>query len=217
MRRVTAAGFVIFSLAGTAALLGCAGMTGHGDDIFTYRNYPVATASAAAGVGNSVTFKGAPAALSGQGVKVGDRLRSVKVARGDLSLIDVTDGRGKVRIVSIVPSLDTKVCEQQTHYLSERNNGLDRSVELITISVDTPFAQERFAKEAKIRNVTFLSDYRGGEFGKTHGLLLEGPHMLARAVMVLDAQNIVRYLQITPELAHMPDMDAAFQAARELP
>ena len=151
-----------------------------------------------------------------EGIKVGDQLRDVKVAKGDLSLVNIAETKGKVRIISVVPSLDTKVCEQQTHYLSEKNNGLDKMVELITVSVDTPFAQGRFAKEAKIGNVIFLSDYRGGDFGKTYGLLVKDPHFLARAVMVVDKDNVVRYLQVTPELGQMPDMDAAFRFARSL-
>jgi thiol peroxidase len=108
------------------------------------------------------------------------------------------------------------VCEQQTHYLSEKNKGLDKMVELITVSIDTPFAQKRFAEEAKINNVTFLSDFRNADFGKSYGLLLKDPHILARAVMVVDARNVVRHLQITPELAQLPDMDEAFQVARKL-
>ena len=76
---------------------------------------------------------------------------------------------------------------------------------MITVSVDTPFAQGRFAKEAKIANVTFLSDYRGGDFGKTNGLLVKGPHILARSVIVVDKENVIRYLQVTPELAQLPD------------
>ena len=127
-----------------------------------------------------------------------------------------TAGKGKVRIISVVPSLDTKVCEQQTHHLSEKSKGLDNMVELITVSIDTPFAQKRFADEAKIHNVTFLSDYRNAEFGMAYGLFLKDPHILARAIMVVDAQNTVRYLQITPELAQLPDMDKAFQFARKL-
>ena len=123
---------------------------------------PVADGSAAAGEGNNVLFQGKPLMLSGMGIKVGDKLRDVKLTQTDLSMVPINDtkGKGKVRIISIVPSLDTKVCEQQTHYLSEKNMGLDRMVELITISIDTPFAQKRFAEEAKITNVTFLSDFR---------------------------------------------------------
>lgn len=203
------------ALIGCAGLAGCA-MTGDGQRGFAYQDFPVAKSSATAGEGHTVTFKGAPLALAGPGIKAGDSLREVQVSKTDLGLTGITKGKGKVRIISIVPSLDTKVCEQQTHYLSEQNNGLDKAVELITVSVDTPFAQKRFAEEAKIKNVTFLSDYRGGDFGKAHGLLVPGPHILARTVMVVDKDNVIRYLQITPELAQMPDMDAAFRAAKEL-
>ncbi|HET9962443.1 MAG TPA: redoxin family protein, partial [Nitrospiraceae bacterium] len=107
-------------------------------------------------------------------------------------------------------------CEQQTHYLSEKNKGLDKMVELITVSIDTPFAQKRFAEEANISNVTFLSDFRGADFGKAHGLFLKDPHILSRAIMVVDKDNKVRYLQITPELAQLPDMEEAFRFARKL-
>ncbi len=104
-----------------------------------------------------------PLTLAGNGVKVGDPFRDGKVAQNDLSLVNIakTKGAGKVRITSVVPSLDTPVCEQQTHRLSERNKGLDK-----TVSIDTPFAQKRFDQEAKIANVTFLSDYCEGSSGK---------------------------------------------------
>ena len=199
---------------GSFTLAGCSG----GRDAFSYKNYTVADGSATAGDGHNVLFKGSPLSLSGNGIKVGDSLRGVKLAQPDNTLVNLTDtaGKGKVRIISVVPSLDTKVCEQQTHYLSEKNKGLDKMVELITISIDTPFAQKRFAEEAKIGNVTFLSDFRNADFGKTYGLFLKDPHILARAVMVVDAQNVVRHLQITPELAQLPDMDDAFQVARKL-
>jgi thioredoxin-dependent peroxiredoxin len=183
---------------------------------FAYQNFPVATTSATPGDGHTVTFKGSPLDLEGKGIKVGDVLPDVQVAKNDLSLMNIADTKGTVRIISVVPSLDTKVCEQQTHYLSEKNQGLDKNVQMITVSVDTPFAQGRFAKEAKIANVTFLSDYRGGDFGKTNGLLVKGPHILARSVLVVDKENVIRYLQVTPELAQLPDMDAAFQAANAL-
>jgi thiol peroxidase len=186
------------------------------DTGFAYQNFPVAKTSASAGDGHTVTFKGTPLALEGRGVKVGDTLPDVQVAKGDLALVNIADTKGTVRIISIVPSLHTKVCEQQTHYLSEKNNGLDKNVQMLTVSVDTPFAQGRFAKEAKISNVTFLSDYRGGDFGKANGLLVKDPHILARSVMVVDKNNVIRYLQVTPELAQLPDMEAAFQAANAL-
>ncbi|THJ20679.1 MAG: thiol peroxidase [Nitrospira sp. CG24E] len=199
----------------TLGLTGC-GTTGGAN--FLYKNITVAEGSTVAGDGHTVLFKGTPLALSGTGVKVGDRLREVNLTQGDLSPISITEtkGKGKVRIISVVPSLDTPVCEQQTHYLSEKNKGLDKMVELVTVSLDTPFAQKRFAGEAHINNVTFLSDHRGAEFGTAYGLFLKGPHVLARTVMVVDANNTVRYLQITPELTQLPNLDEAFAVAKSL-
>ena len=203
--------YSLITLAGAGFLLaGCA------SGGFLYKDFPVSKGSANAGSGNSVTFKGNPLKLEGTAVTVGDTLRDAKLAGGDLKLVSLTDGKGKVRIVSIVPSLDTKVCEQQTHYLSEKNANLDRDVQLITVSVDTPFAQKRFAEEAKIKNVTFLSDYRGGDFGRAYGLLVPDIHVLARTVMVVDKDNVIKYMQVVPEIASMPDMDAAFNAARKV-
>lgn len=201
---------------GLLGTVGCSGWPNPTQEPFTYQNIPVTSDSASTGEGSTILFRGSPLPLSGQAIHSGESLRSVKVARSDLSLLDVQDTRGQVRIISVVPSLDTKVCEQQTHYLSEKNQGLDQQVRLITISVDTPFAQQRFAKEAKISNVEFLSDYRGGQFGQAHGVLLEGPHLLSRGIMVVDPQNVIRHLQITPNLGHMPDMEKAFEVARSL-
>ncbi|MBX3303363.1 MAG: thiol peroxidase [Nitrospira sp.] len=210
--------FMGTALCVSLGFVGCQTTAGSSGQAFSYKNMPVADGSVTAGEGNKVLFKGDSLPLSGNGVKIGNTLRDVKVAQNDLTLVNIaeTKGAGKVRIINIVPSLDTPVCEQQTHYLSEKNKGLDKMVELITVSVDTPFAQKRFAQEAKIANVTFLSDYRGGDFGKSHGLFLEGPHVLTRAVMVVDKMNIIRHLQITPELAQLPDMEEAFQIARRL-
>ena len=195
-----------------AGLFGCT----TSETQFMYQDRPVAKESAIAGHGHTVTLQGKPLQLRGPGIQVGDRLRSIELAKGDLSLVDIAETKGRVRIISVVPSLDTEVCEQQTHHLSEKNEGLDQTVELITVSVDTPFAQSRFAKEANISNITFLSDYRGGRFGMAYGLLVDEPHFLARTVMVVDKDNVIRYMQVTPELAEMPDMDAAFSAARSL-
>jgi thioredoxin-dependent peroxiredoxin len=202
----------------TIGLAGCESMGSSTGSSFQYKNMTVADASAIPGEGQKVLYKGSPLVLSGTGIKVGDALREVQLTQTDLSPIGITDtkGKGKVRIISVVPSLDTPVCEQQTHYLSEKNKGLDKMVELVTVSVDTPFAQKRFAQEANIANVTFLSDYRDAEFGKTYGLLLDGPHILARTVMVVDARDTVRYLQVTPELTQLPNMDEAFAVAKSL-
>lgn len=216
MHTITRSAVIFCGLVMGFGVTGCASLDEEAGSGFSYTFIPMAKSTASAGDGSTISFRGTPLALAGPGISQGDSLRSVKVAQGDLSLRDITDTKGRVRIISVVPSLDTKVCEQQTHYLSEKNQGLDAKVDLYTISVDTPFAQDRFAKEARIHNVTFLSDYREAAFGRAHGLLLEGPHLLGRAVMVVDQHNVVRYLQVTPDLGNMPDMDAAFAAARAL-
>lgn len=168
------------------------------------------------GDGNSVTFQGNALPLMGTGIEVGKPLPAAMLTNGSLGPVNLADTSGKVKIINIVPSVDTKTCEEQTHQLSEKNGGLDKQVELITVSMDLPFAQQRFAKEAKISNVTFLSDYKTGEFGKNYGLLIQPLHLLARSVIVTDKQNIVRYIQVVPEITELPDMPAAMAAAKAL-
>jgi len=170
----------------------------------------------AAGNGNTVAMKGSPLPLSGQAVKVGEPLPSAIVTGGNLGPVDIATGNGKVRIISVVPSVDTPTCEAQTHQLSEKDRKLADKVEMVTISMDLPFAQQRFAKEAKIKNITFYSDYKSGEFGKNNGLMIDPLHLLARAVIVTDKNNIVRYIQVVPEVTELPDMAAAMDAARAL-
>lgn len=180
-------------------------------------DFPIERSSVKAGSASSVTMHGNKLALSGTGmVEVGKPLPSAIVSSSELKPVDITDAKGKVRIISVVPSLDTPACEKQTHDLSENNGGLDQQVELVTISMDLPFAQSRFAKEAKIGNITFLSDYKNKSFGDSNGLLIEPLALLARAVIVTDKDNIVRYLQVVPELAALPDLEAAMAAARGL-
>ncbi len=168
------------------------------------------------GDGNTVTFQGNPLPLMGTGIEIGKPLPSAILTNSGLGPVNLADTSGKVKIINVVPSVDTKTCEEQTHQLSEKNGGLDKQVELITVSMDLPFAQQRFAKEAKISNVTFLSDYKTGEFGKNNGLLIQPLHLLARSVIVTDKNNIVRYIQVVPEITELPDMPAAMAAAKAL-
>ena len=93
---------------------------------------------------------------------------------------------------------------------------MDQTVNLVTISRDLPFAQKRFAKEANIQNIKFLSDYRGAEFGKLTGLLIEESRLLTRAIIVLDRDGVIRYLEVVPELAQLPKMEKALEFAQSL-
>lgn len=196
------------------ALAGCASKGTNGGAV--QADLPVDKGTVATGAGNAVKMKGNPLPLSGRAIAVGEKLPDAMVTGADLKPVNLGDGNGKVRIISVVPSVDTKTCEKQTHELSEDNGGLDKQVEMITVSMDLPFAQSRFAKEAKIANVTFLSDYKAREFGENHGLLIEPLGLLARAVIVTDRDNVVRYIQVVPEVTALPDMQAAMKAAKGL-
>ena len=130
--------------------------------------------------------------------------------------VNLSEERGKVLFLSVVPSLDTSVCEVQTHYLGEEGDRLSDSVQRITISRDTPFAQKRFAEEAKLTDIRYLSDYKQGGFGQSTGLLLEGLQLLTRAVILVDKHGIVRYNQVVPEITHLPELEVGFEKAIRL-
>jgi len=167
--------------------------------------------------GTSVTLKGEPQNLLGTALEIGKPLpTTILTDAHTMKKVDLSQFKGKVLLISLVPSIDTKVCEVQTHYLGERGTNLPADVVRVTISRDTPFAQKRFSEEAKLRNITFLSDYRDGAFGKATGLLIDDSRLLARSVIVVDRLGIVRYIQVVPELSHLPDMEAAFTKAKEL-
>jgi len=187
-----------------------------GCNAFRYQTLTVATGNATPGAGSSVTFKGKLLPLEGQAIRVGDSLPSAMLTANDLSEHNIADTRGKVRIISVVPSLDTPVCEQQTHALSEKSGDLDQSVQFITVSMDLPFAQKRFSEKAKIHNVLFLSDYRSADFGLNYGLLIKPLHLLSRSVLVVDQNNVVRYLQVVPEITELPDLEKAMHVAKGL-
>ena len=188
------------------AIFGCAS---------TQPKIPVDMASAIPG--EQVNFRGKPIKLLGSPVTVGKPLPSVELVDAiTMNSVDLSKERGAVLLLSIVPSLDTPVCEEQTHYLGEMGSVLPKDVRRIVISRDTPFAQKRFAKEAKLINLQYLSDYKQGDFARSTGLLTEGLMLFARSVIVADRKGIVRYIQVVPEMTHLPDMDKAFEKANEL-
>ena len=172
---------------------------------------------ASAQPGDQVNFKGKPLKLLGSPVTVGKPLPSVELLDAmSMSNVDLSKERGSVLLLSIVPSLDTLVCEEQTHYLGEKGGMLPKEVRRIVISRDTPFAQKRFAKEAKLTNLQYLSDYKQGDFARSTGILTEGHMLFARSVIILDRKGVIRYIQVVPEMTHLPDMDKAFEKANEL-
>jgi thiol peroxidase len=155
--------------------------------------------------------------LLGTPLAVGNPLPSVKLVDAMTQKeVDLSQEKGKILFLSIVPSLDTPVCEEQTHALGEGGNKLSGDIRLITISRDTPFAQKRFAKEAKLTHLQYVSDYKQGDFGRSTGLLVEGSMLLSRSVVLVDRSGIVRYIQVVPDITHLPDMERAFQESMEL-
>jgi thiol peroxidase len=167
--------------------------------------------------GTTVTMMGETRKLTGTALLVGEQLPSTLLTDAyTMKKVDLSQLTGNVLLISMVPSIDTKVCEAQTHYLGEQGARLLSGITRITISRDTPFAQKRFAEEAKLKNLTFLSDYRDGSFGRATGLLLDDLMLLARSVIVVDRQGIVRYIQVVPELSHLPDLENAFLKAESL-
>ena len=181
----------------------------------TQPKIPVDMASAQPG--DEVMFQGKPVKLLGPPISIGKPLPSVDLIDAmTMSNVDLSKERGFVLLLSIVPSLDTPVCDAQTHYLGEKGNDLSPSVKKIVISRDTPFAQKRFAKEAKLTNLQYLSDYKQGDFARDTGLLTEGMMLFARSVIVVDRTGIVRYIQVVPEMTHLPDMDKVFEKTTEL-
>ena len=117
--------------------------------------------------------------------------------------------------MSMVPQLNTPVCDEQTHRFSEKNEGLDQLLEIVTISTNTSPDQAQFADKANIHNITFLSDSPDFDFGKKTGLLLPRHGILHRAVFVADSDNIIRYIEIVP-MSQLPNFDRAYAAARNV-
>jgi len=121
----------------------------------------------------------------------------------------------RVTVVNLVPSIDTSVCDQQAHLLGETKN-LSPKVDRVLISRDLPMAQKRFASAAKLENITYYSDYKDGSFGKQNGLMIKGPELLTRGVIVLDSKGIVRFMHLVSNLGELPDMEKSFQFANQL-
>lgn len=161
-----------------------------------------------------VTFKGGPVTLLGPEIKIGDTAPDFTVLDNTLKPVTLSQFRGRVVIISVVPSLDTPVCELQTRRFNQDAAGLNAQV--LTISMDLPFAQKRFCDSFKIENVLTLSDFRDREFGRSYGLVIKELGLLARAVFVIDRDGKDAYREIVKETGEQPDYDAAIEAARTL-
>ncbi len=163
-----------------------------------------------------VTMKGNPVDLVGPKLQPGATAPDFTCADGGLSLVGLKDSSGKARLFSVVPSLDTPVCNMQTHKFSEALNELGDKVAAFTISLDLPFAMKRFCSEAKIENMTNLSDTHNHSFGEHYGVLIQGLPipLLARAIFVVDPSDKITHVEYVSEIASEPNYDAALAALK---
>jgi thiol peroxidase len=163
-----------------------------------------------------ITFKGNPMTLLGADLKVGDAAPDFAVVDNGLAPVTLSSYAGKIRIISAVPSLDTPVCDTETRRFNQEAASLPGNAVVLTVSLDLPFAQKRWCGAAGIDKVVTLSDYRERSFGLGYGVLIKELLLLTRAVFVVDAAGIIRYIQIVPEVTGEPDYAAAIAAAKAL-
>lgn len=163
-----------------------------------------------------ITFKQNPVTLPGNEVKVGDQAPDFTVLAKDLSEVTLKDSADKIRLISVVPSLDTGVCSDQTKRFSEEAAALGDGVEVLTISADLPFAQKRWVEINGVDSITPLSDHRDLSFGEAYGVSMKELRLLARSIFVVDESDTVKYVEYVSEGTDHPDYEQALQAVREL-
>ncbi|QPC47229.1 thiol peroxidase [Mangrovibacillus cuniculi] len=161
----------------------------------------------------TITFKNNPVTLLGNEVKVGDKAPNFTVLANDLSEVTLDSSKGKTRLISVVPSIDTGVCDQQTRKFNEELSSVE-NVEVLTISVDLPFAQKRWCASNGLENVHTLSDHRSLSFGEAYGVHIQELRLLARAVFVVNANDEVTYVEYVSEATNHPNYEAAVEAVK---
>lgn len=163
-----------------------------------------------------ITMQGNPLTLAGKEIKAGDTAPDFTVCAQDLTPVKFSDEKGKVRIISVVPSLDTGICDLQTTSFNERAAELGEDISIWTISVDLPFAQARFCTGKGIDKVKVVSDYKDLSFGSAYGFIIDELRLLARGIVVVDKNDKVTYVEYVKEVASHPDYDKAIEEAKKL-
>jgi len=156
---------------------------------------------------NAVTFKGGPLTLIGPELKVGDKAPEFRLIDTGLKAVTLADSKGKTRLVSVVPSIDTPVCDLQTKRFNQEASKLSPNVAVLTVSMDLPFAQGRWCGLAGADKVQMLSDYREHAFGQAYGVLIKELKLLSRAVFVIGPDDKVQYVEYVKEITEHPDYD----------
>ena len=164
----------------------------------------------------AITMKGNPLTLVGREVQAGEQAPDFEVIAVDLSPFRFSSLQGKVAIICSVPSLDTPTCNIETRWFNEEAARLGPDVEILTISMDLPFAQKRWCGAAGVDRVKTYSDHRDAAFGEAYGVLIKELRLLARAVFVVDKGGVLRYVQLVKELSQEPNYDEVLQAVGKL-
>ncbi len=165
---------------------------------------------------NAVTLHGNPMTLVGDSVQVGGTAPEATLIDNEMKPVSLSSYRGKVVILATVPSLDTPVCDMETRRFNSEATKLSDDVVILTVSMDLPFAQKRWCGTAGVDRVITLSDHRETALGRAYGLLIKELRLLARAVLVLDRDGIVRHRQLVKEVGDEPDYAAALAVAKSL-
>ena len=164
----------------------------------------------------AVTMHGNPLTLIGKELSVGDSAPDLELLDNDLNPIKLSSYRGKVCVISSVPSLDTPVCDMETRRFNEAAGQLGEDVVILTVSVDLPFAQKRWCGAAGVEKVVTLSDHRDTAFGTAFGVLIKELRLLGRSIFILDRNGIIQYIQNVTELSEEPDYDAVLEAVQKI-
>jgi thiol peroxidase len=163
-----------------------------------------------------VTFAGNPVTLIGSEIRVGDKAPNFEVLANNLSKVTLEDSKGKVRLISCVHSLDTGVCDAQTRKFNQLASNLGNNVEVLTISVDLPFAQNRWCGASGIERVQTLSDHFKMSFGTAFGTYIKEHRLECRAVFIVDEKDVVQYVEYVPEITEHPNYEAALEAIKSI-
>jgi thiol peroxidase len=164
----------------------------------------------------AVTLRGNEFTLVGSEVRVGDKAPEVELLDNDLKPVKISDFRGKVVVVSAVPSLDTPVCDMETRRFNAEAANLGEHVVILTVSMDLPFAQKRWCGAAGVDRVKTLSDHRESSLGLAYGVLIKELRLLARSIFVVDPHGTVQYVQHVKEVSEEPDYAAVLSAVKKL-